>query len=57
MKDRGSMKIAANTFGVALCTVSKHVTQVCYAIVTHHGPKYICLPRSQVEMRQKTAEF
>lgn len=57
LKDTGSMAMTANTFGVALCTVSRHVVQVSYAIAKHLGPKYIHLPMSKDEMRQKSAEF
>lgn len=57
LKDTGSLAMTANTFGVALCTVSKHIIEVCYAISKHLGPKYMFLPRNEDEMREKAAEF
>ena len=57
LKDTGSLSMTANTFGIALSTVSKHITEVCYAIAKHLGPKYVYLPRNKDEMREKAAEF
>ena len=57
LKDTGSLVMTANTFGVALCTVSIHVIEVCRAISRHLGPKYVYLPRNKDEMRQVTSEF
>ncbi len=52
-----SLSMTANTFGIALSTISKHITEVCYAIANHLGPKYVYLPRNKDEMREKAAEF
>ena len=57
LKDTGSLAMTANTFAVAVSTVSKHVFEVCYAIAKNLGPKYMYLPRSTDEMREKAAEF
>ena len=57
LKDTGSLNMTANTFGVAICTVSSVIYQVCSAISTYLGPKYLHLPRNTDEMRQKIAEF
>ena len=57
LKDTGSLAMTANTFGVAVSTVSKHIFEVCYAIAKNLGPKYMYLPRSTDEMREKAAEF
>ncbi len=54
LKDTGSLSMTANTFGIALSTVSKHITEVCYAIAKHLGPKYVYLPRNKDEMREAT---
>ena len=57
LKDTGSLSMAANTFGMALCTVSKHVLEVCHAISKYLGPRYIYLLKNEEEMKQKSAEF
>ena len=57
LKDTGSLVITANTFGVALCTVSVHIIEICRAMSRHLGPKYVYLPRNKDEMRQVTSEF
>ena len=57
IKDTGSLWMTANSFGIHQCTVSKTVAEVCKAINTVLGPKYIHLPNSQDEMREKVSEF
>ena len=57
LKDTGSLRMTANTFGIHVCTVSKTIHDVCKAISFKLGPKYIKLPRNQDEMREKVAEF
>ena len=49
--------MTANTFGVHQCTVSKTIVEVCTAINTHLGPKYLHLPNDVDEMRRKVSEF
>ena len=57
LKDTGSLWMTANTFGVHQCTVSKTIVEVCTAINTHLGPKYLHLPSDVDEMRRKVSEF
>lgn len=57
LKDTGSLWMTANTFGIHQCTVSKVVDEVCTAISNHLGPKYIFLPKTSQEMREKVSEF
>ena len=57
LKDTGSIWMTANTFGIHQCTVSKVLLQVCTAISKHLGPKYVYLPRTLDEMRNKVSEF
>ena len=57
LKDTGSLKMTANSFGVAICTVSSVIYQVCHSISTYLGPKYLHLPRNEKEIRQKVGEF
>ena len=57
MKDKGSLWMTTNTFGVHQPTVSNVVVGVCSAISRHIQPDYIHLPRTQEEMKTKVAEF
>ena len=57
LKNTGSLWMTANTFGVHQCTVSKTIVEVCTAINTHLGPKYLHLPNDVDEMRRKVSEF
>ena len=47
----------ANSFGVAICTVSVVIAEVCEAISKYMRPEFIFLPKSKDEMRVKTGEF
>ena len=49
--------MTANYFGVANCTASKVIFEVCSAICSVLGPSYLYLPRDQEEMKMKVAEF
>lgn len=57
LKDTGSLSMTANSFGVAICTASAVIRQVCTAISKHLGPKYLYLPMDVDSMRKKVAEF
>jgi hypothetical protein len=57
LKNTGSIRMTANSFGVAKSTVSKTVYKVCHAISTMFGPKYIKLPRTLEEMRDLIMHF
>ena len=57
LKDSGSLGMTANAFVVAIPTAAAIVYEVCSAISTHLGPKYLCLPKIQEEMRLKIAQF
>ena len=57
LKDTGSLGMTANSFGVAICTASKVIAEVCEAITKVIGPQYIYLPKSEQEMKSKVAEF
>ncbi len=45
--------MAANTFGISICTVSKIIREVCSALTYKLGPKYIRLPQTEEEMIEK----
>ena len=49
--------MTANHFGVANCTASKVIFEVCTAICSVLGPSYLHLPRDQEERKMKVAEF
>ena len=57
LKDTGSLGMTVNTFGIAICTTAKIIYDVCHAISVHLGPRYICIPKTTEEMRQKVSEF
>ena len=57
LKDTGSIRMTANAFGVAKSTVSIIVHDVCQAITSYLGPKYIRLPRTVDEMRELIVKF
>ena len=57
LKDTGSIRMTANTFGIAHCTVCKIVLQVCIAIVDELGPSLISLPKTEDDMKVKVSEF
>ena len=50
LKDQGSLRMNANTFGVAKSTVSKSIKTVCTLICDHFGPKLISFPSTVEEM-------
>lgn len=52
LKDQRSLVMTANTFGVALCTVSVVVHEVCGTLVNVLGTSYIKLPSTEDEMRE-----
>ena len=45
--------MTANTFGIHQFTVSKTIVEVCDAMNTNLGPKYLHLPKDQDEMDRK----
>ena len=57
LKDTGSLRMTANSFGVALNTASAIVSEVSQAISNYLGPKYLHLPKNEESMREKVAEF
>ncbi len=57
LKDKGSISMTTNTFGVAINTAGKIIFDVCYAISRTLGPKLVHLPANKEEMRQKVSEF
>ena len=50
LKDQGSLSMTANTFGVAINTVSTVVRNVCDTITQVMGPQYIKLSQNNREM-------
>ena len=52
LKDQGSLRMTANTFGVAVCTLSVVLREVCACITRELGPRYISLPTTEEEMHQ-----
>lgn len=57
LKDTGSLRMTANTFGIHVSTASKTIHLVCKAISQVLGPKYLKLPKDKSEMQEKISEF
>ena len=57
LKDKGSLRMTANAFGIQVCTASKIIHQVCREIAMKLGPELIRLPQNKEEMMEKASEF
>nr|XP_004208727.2 putative nuclease HARBI1 [Hydra vulgaris] len=57
LKDSGTLNMTANTFGIAVCTTSAVIFEVCNAIVKYIGPRFVNLPKNKQQMREKISEF
>ena len=57
LKDTGSLRMTANSFGIHVSTASKTIHYVCKAISQVLGPKYLKLPKNTSEMQKKISEF
>ena len=57
LKDQGSMKMTANVFGVAQCTVGQVVHEMCKILSENIGPKMIKFPSDKDEVMQAISEF
>jgi len=57
LKDQGSMKMVANTFGVARCTVGQIVFEICSILSKEIGPKMIKFPVEQTEVEETSSHF
>ena len=49
--------MTANSIGIATNTASAVINEVCNAIVLYVGPKYLHLPKTNQEMKEKITEF
>ena len=57
LKDQGSMKMTANTFGIARCTVGQVVYEICNVITKILGPELIKFPIQKDEVLVATTQF
>ena len=57
LKDRGSLRMTANTFEIHVSTASKIIHQVCNVIAFKLGPNLIKLPKCESEMHKKLSQF
>ena len=57
LKDIGLLRVTANSFGIAHNAASSVITEVCQAISSHLGPKYLHIPKNEESVRKKVAEF
>ena len=56
-KDQGFMKMTANTFGIARCTVGAVVLEICQILCENIGPKIVKFPVSKQEVAEGTGDF
>ena len=57
LKDQGSLRMTANTFGVSIATVSVSLRRVCCAINTNLGPELIKFPSTAEELKHAANKF
>ena len=57
LKDKDSLRMTANAFGIQVCTTSKIIHEVCREIAMKLGPKMIQLPQTKEDMMEKASEF
>ena len=57
LSNEGRLRTTANAFGLSKSCVSINLRRVCRAITIHLGPKYIRLPRTDVEVRNLVKQF
>ena len=57
LKDQGSLRMTSNIFGVAPCTLSLIIKQVCQTIVKVLASKMIRFPTSEQELRELMTRF
>ena len=57
LKDQGSFRMTANTFGVSVASVSVSLRIVCNAINEGMGPKLIHFPTTVEEIKKASASF
>ena len=57
LSDEGRLRKTANAFGLSRPCISVIVRRVAHAIAVHLGPKYIKLPLTEEEVREKVSHF
>ena len=57
LKDQGSFRMTANTFGISLASVSRSLRIVCNAINIELGSKLIKFPQTREELKVATDKF
>ena len=55
--DEGRLRKTANAFSLSRSCVSIIIRRVCHAICSHLGPKYIQLPQTEAEVKEKMANL
>ena len=57
LKDQGSMRMTANTFGIARCTVGQVIQEICQILAKDLGPDLIKFPETKEEVSKVSSEF
>ena len=57
LKDQGSMKLTANSFGIACCTVGQIMQEICGILTNKLGPDLIKFPTEKDEVLKASSQF
>ena len=57
LKDQGSMKMTASTFGIARCTVGQIVHEICGILTNNLGPDLIKFPTEKNKVLEASSQF
>ena len=57
LKDQGSLIMTANTFGIAKCTASKSIHEICEIVSKFVAPKLIKFPVEKTEVEEISKHF
>ena len=57
LKDQGSMRMTANTFGIGRCTVEQVVQEICRILARDLGPSLIKFSETKEEVSKVSSGF
>ena len=57
LKDQGSMRMTANAFGIARCTVGQIIQEICMILTKNIGPELIKFPETKEEVSTEISAF
>ena len=57
LKDQGSMRMTANAFGIARCTVGQIIQEICMILTKNIGSELIKFPETKEEISNEISAF